>query len=135
SSTFRWTITDAGGLCPGNSDEVTIKVDAAPTTADAGPDQVLCNTTTTLAANTPVVGIGQWTIVSGTGGSFASASDPSTSFTGNAGTTYVLRWTISNESCAPSSDDVQILFEATPTPADAGDDQVVCATTTALAAN
>lgn len=135
SSTFRWTITDAGGLCPGNSDDVTIKVDAAPTTADAGPDQVLCNTTTTLAANTPVVGIGQWSIVSGTGGSFSSTSDPSTSFTGNPGTTYVLRWTISNESCAPSSDDVQILFEATPTPADAGDDQVVCATTTALAAN
>ena len=135
SSTFRWTISDAGGLCPGNSDEVTITVDAAPTAAVAGPDQVLCNTTTTLAANTPVVGTGSWSIISGTGGTIDAPASPTSSFTGTAGQTYQLRWTISNASCAPSSDDVQIIFESNPTPAAAGDDQVVCATTTALAAN
>ena len=41
-----------------------------PTTADAGPDQTgaaTCGlTSVTLAANTPVVGTGLWTIVSGT---------------------------------------------------------------------
>ncbi|HLT74628.1 MAG TPA: hypothetical protein VKZ68_06065, partial [Ohtaekwangia sp.] len=135
STTLRWTITDAGGLCPGNFDEVTVSVDAAPTTALAGPDQVLCNTTTSLAANTPIIGTGTWSIISGAGGTVVSPNDPASVFNGTAGTTYVLRWTIANGSCPESTDDVEISFDATPTVANAGPDQVVCANNTALAAN
>ncbi len=135
STTFRWTITDAGGLCPGNSDEVIVTVDAAPTIALAGPDQVLCNTTTSLAANTPIIGTGTWTIISGAGGSVVSVNDPASVFNGVAGQIYVLRWTIANGSCPSSTDDVQISFEGNPTVANAGPDQVVCANNTALAAN
>jgi gliding motility-associated-like protein len=137
SSTFEWTITDNNtpALCPGNADQVTISVGTPPTTAAAGPDQTLCATSTTLAANTPAVGTGAWTIESGAGGSITTPSSPTSGFTGIQGTTYVLKWAISNGSCTPSEDLVTITMDANPTLAAAGPDQIVCATTTALAAN
>ncbi len=129
---LQWTIANS---CGTSSDQVTIELEAAPTTANAGPDQTVCGPAT-LAANSPTVGIGQWTIVSGTGGNLADDADPATTFTGTAGTTYVLRWTVTNGSCAPSTDDVSITFDInTPTTANAGPDQSVCGTSTPLAAN
>ena len=132
---LRWTITN--GSCTATSDDVSITFDInTPTTADAGPDQAICNTTTTLAANTAVVGTGAWSVVSGTGGNFGDASSPASTFTGTAGTVYVLRWTISTTgTCTPSTDDVTISFDVTPTVANAGADQTVCATTATLAGN
>ncbi|HEY9047794.1 MAG TPA: hypothetical protein VIN08_17930, partial [Ohtaekwangia sp.] len=132
---LRWTITN--GTCAVSTDDVSITFDLnTPTTADAGTDQALCGTSATLAANTPVVGTGKWTIASGTGGSFVDDTNPTTDFSGTAGTTYILTWTISNgSSCTPSSDNVQIAFEVAPTAASAGPDQTLCATTATLAAN
>lgn len=137
SSTFEWTITDNNtpALCPGNSDQVTIAVSTSPTVANAGPDQTLCNTIANLSANTPTVGTGIWTIESGSGGTITSPSSPNSSFTGVAGNSYSLKWTISNGSCPPSEDLVTITLDANPTPANAGADQVICATSTTLAAN
>jgi gliding motility-associated-like protein len=137
SSTFQWTITDDNipALCPGNSDQVTITSAFPPTTANAGGDQVLCSTNASLSANTPVVGTGLWTIQSGTSGVVTTPTSPTSTFTGTQGTTYVLKWTISNGSCTPSEDLVSITLDANPTAAAAGPDQVVCATNTALAAN
>jgi len=66
-----------------------------PTVADAGPDQVNVISPTTLYGNTPVVGTGQWTIESGTGGNITEPSNPTSSFSGIANTSYTLRWTIS----------------------------------------
>jgi len=134
--TLRWTISN--GSCAASSDEVDITFDLnTPTIADAGPDQNVCGTSATLAANTPVVGTGEWSVVSGDGaGSFADDSDPATTFTGTAGTTYVLRWTISNGvACAPSTDDVTIAFEQMPAGTNAGPDQQVCGTSATLAGN
>ncbi|MEZ4902991.1 MAG: hypothetical protein R2822_15165 [Spirosomataceae bacterium] len=96
----------------------TITVNPKPTTANAGPDQTgpaTCNLTqVTLAANTPTVGTGAWSVVNGTGGSFGNASSPTSTFSGTAGSTYTLRWTISNSPCAASTDDVDITFAAPP---------------------
>ena len=133
--TLQWTITN--GLCGSTSDQVEITFDPdTPTVADAGADQNVCGTSTTLAANIPAVGTGQWSIVSGAGGSFADEFDPATTFDGTAGTTYVLRWTISNGVvCAPSTDDVTIAFEEMPAGTDAGTDQQVCGTSLTLAGN
>ena len=66
--------------------------------AEAGPDQVnLTSTITVLAGNTPAIGeTGVWTIVSGTGGTVFSATNPISSFFGIAGQTYTLSWTVSN---------------------------------------
>ena len=69
------------------------KFDAQPTAAAAGPNQSLCTPSAVLGANAPVLGTGQWTIVTGAGGSFVNANNPTTVFNGVSGTTYALRWT------------------------------------------
>jgi hypothetical protein len=61
-----------------------------------------------LAANTPSIGTGSWSIISGAGGSVTTPTSPTSTFTGVAGTSYTLRWTISNAPCAASTDDVVI---------------------------
>ncbi len=54
-------------MCSKRLDDVTITVSELPTPSDAGADQELCDTdNTTLAANTPTVGTGLWTVISGT---------------------------------------------------------------------
>jgi hypothetical protein len=78
-----------------------------PTTANAGPDQNVCGSSATLAANAPTVGTGTWSVVSGTG-TFANANDPNTTVTGLTPGPNVFRWTITNGACPPSSDDVTI---------------------------
>lgn len=102
-----------------------------PTVANAGPDQtsaLMCGlTSTALAANTPSVGTGSWSIVSGAGGSFLNSSLPTTTFSGVAGTTYTLRWTIASGNCTPSTDDVVIAFNVNPI-ANAGPDQTGAST-------
>ena len=112
-------------------------VSPLPTVANAGPDQTgasMCGlTTATLAANNPVIGTGSWSIVGGAGGTITTPSSPVSTFTGTAGATYVLRWTISNGSCTASTDDVSISFNQTPTVANAGPDQsgaAMCGLTT-----
>ncbi len=122
---FRWTITNSP--CSSSSDDVQLQVSTSnATTSDAGLDQTglsMCGlTSTTLAANNPTVGTGVWSIVSGIGGSFGNTTSRTSSFTGNAGDTYVLRWTITSVACV-STDDVTITFPKIPTVSNAGLDQ------------
>ncbi|HEU5166173.1 MAG TPA: S8/S53 family peptidase [Chitinophagaceae bacterium] len=102
--------------------------DCTPIAANAGPDQTGASTcgltTVTLAGNNPSPGTGQWSIVSGTGGSFGNNSSPTSTsptstFNGIAGSTYTLRWTIANSTCASSADDVVITFNKLPNSVDA----------------
>jgi hypothetical protein len=99
-----------GGTWNGTSNvSGVLTVSGIPTTAAAGPDQTVCEgTAITLAANSPMVGIGQWSIISGFGGSVTTPSSPTSTFTGTINTTYTLRWTTSNGTCANTSDDVVI---------------------------
>src|SRR5688572_891576 len=96
-------------------------------------------TSPTLAGNNLTVGTGLWTIVSGAGGTITTAGQFNSGFSGVAGTTYVLQWTISNAPCPNSSDQVTITFEQNPTVANAGADQTGAAmcglTSTTLAGN
>ena len=102
-------------------------VSAAPTVANAGPDQTGAATcgllSVTLAANSPAVGSGSWSIVSGIGGIITAPASPTSTFTGTAGVTYVLRWTITNPPCPSSTDDVTITLNENPSVANAGLDQ------------
>ncbi|MBL4577518.1 MAG: hypothetical protein JKX74_03540, partial [Flavobacteriales bacterium] len=79
----------------------------APTTSAAGPDQLLVQGTTTLAGNTPSVGTGNWSVVSGV----ATITTPTSETSGvtglTAGASATLRWKIMNNGCE-SSDDVTI---------------------------
>ena len=108
--TLAWTITSA---CGSNSDEVVISFicQSGPTVADAGPDQLNVQAiTTTLQANTPIIGNGSWSIISGTGGNILTPSNPTSSFTGLMGNSYTLRWTIATNHCGSTTDDVVISF-------------------------
>jgi len=126
--TLTWTISNTP--CAASTDDVIITFNQNPTVSNAGPDQpsaANCGLTSTpLAANTPVVGTGLWTIISGAGGSFALATNPTTTFSGAVGATYVLRWTISNAPCTPSTDDVSITFGQIPVAPIAGSNSSIC---------
>ena len=128
-----------GSTANGNT---SVTVTAQPTTANAGPAQTICNTTSsvTLAANTPGVGTAAWSVVSGpstSGSQFSSITSPSATFTPASGAgTYTLRWTISNSPCTASTSNVVITVNAPPATANAGPDQTICATGSGtLAAN
>jgi len=93
-----------------SSPDYPVNVLPLPTTADAGDDQPdIEDTVTTLDANTPVYGTGEWSVISGQGGVISDIYDPQSTFTGSTDSTYVLRWTITN-SCGESYDDVTIGF-------------------------
>lgn len=131
---FQWTISN--GVCSTNSN-VTITIASGPTPANAGPDQNLCLlTSTNLLANTPTLGTGQWTYVSGPAG--YTITDPliaNTSVTGLVPGVYVFRWTTNFSNCTPSTDDVQVTVYANPTVAAAGTDQTICSSTVTMAGN
>lgn len=79
--------------------------------ANAGTDNNgIQGTIHQLSANTPVPGTtGQWSIVSGTGGTFSNTNNFNSTFSGVSGQTYILRWTLTN-TCGSSYDDVSITF-------------------------
>jgi Leucine-rich repeat (LRR) protein len=128
---LTWSVFN--GSCPASADTVVIQMDAIPDVANAGADQSLCDSAAYLAANAPTAGTGKWTVVPGDSTMFANTMDPFTTFTGVPGTTYTLTWTISSGSCAPSSDDVIVTIDGTPTTANAGADQTVCSVASLVA--
>jgi len=105
---LKWTITTS---CSSSESNTIVAFNHTPTIANAGANQKPTDGTTTLAlaGNTPVEGIGKWTIISGEGGNFADIHDPKTLFTGQAGQRYTLQWSIET-SCATSTDETTIAF-------------------------
>ena len=75
--------------------------------ASAGDDQLTCEESITLNANTPLNNeSGVWTVVSG-GGFFNDPFDPNTTVTGLPDGNNIFQWEISNE-CAISVDQINI---------------------------
>jgi uncharacterized repeat protein (TIGR01451 family) len=114
---LRWTISN--GSCTSSTADVTVKISQPPTVANAGPDQQMCgNGPVTLAANTPLVGTGTWSVASGGTGTFTpNANTPNATFTPTGGAVpYTLRWTISNSPCNDSFDEVDLLCNAATPP-------------------
>ncbi|MEJ7627140.1 MAG: DUF2341 domain-containing protein [Ferruginibacter sp.] len=108
--TLRWTISN--NPCTTSTSDVIITFNRIPTISNAGADQTgaaTCGSASiTLAGNSPSVGTGAWSIVSGSGGTITTPTSATSTFSGVHGTTYTLRWTISNTPCTASSDDVII---------------------------
>ena len=106
---FEWTISN--GTCTPSSNTVTITNSALPTTANAGPNQVNCGPispatteTVTMAANTPSIGSGLWTKISGPGSqTITNPISPTTIISGLSVGVYVFNWTITNGACSSSS--------------------------------
>ncbi|MDP1763390.1 MAG: PKD-like domain-containing protein, partial [Sediminibacterium sp.] len=92
----------------------TVTVLQLVTPADAGPDQTLCNTTSTsLAANTPVSGVGIWSALAGNPSSvtFSNSADRKSVVNGLTIGTYRFVWVISNGICSDSRDTVNITIQ------------------------
>jgi len=137
--TLSWTISN--GACTASTDNVTIIYDPiGPTPADAGLNQAICGaTTTTLAANNPTIGVGQWSFAAGGNpggaGIITDVNNLASGFSGTTGVVYTLVWTITSGTCS-SNDQVQVQFNVPPTTSNAGSDQSICAlTNTTLNAN
>ena len=109
--TGSYTVNGTNGACTSNA-SAPVSVTVAPQPmATAGGPQTICalGTTTGLGGNTPTVGTGAWSIVSGGTGTFSNASSPSSTFTHTGGTgPVVLAWTISNPPCASSAANVAL---------------------------
>jgi large repetitive protein len=133
--TFRWMISFS--TCTPDSDDVQITISTPPTTAIAGNDQTICSTSATMQGNNPGTGTGQWSLVSGPNTpTIATPSSPTTTINNLVPGTYLFEWEISNGTCTNSYDTVQVNVTAGPTPANAGNDQSLCATdSTQLAGN
>jgi hypothetical protein len=99
-------------------------------TANAGPNDAVCGLTyTAFAANTPVVGTGTWTQVSGPGTSiFTNANSPTSGVTVTVNGVYTFRWTVTAVAPCPGSaqDDVDINFAGNPSTANAGTNKTAC---------
>ena len=123
---FVWTISN--GVCASSSDTITVQVDANPSAAIVGANQVICANTTTISANNPVIGTGLWSVITGAS-SVISSTTNSTSVTNLSVGQNNFVWTISNGVCASSSDTITVYTFAQPTTANAGADQALCALT------
>jgi uncharacterized protein YodC (DUF2158 family) len=128
---LRWTVS-SGGACPEVFDEVSIFSQGSLGDPDAGPDQVLCGADETFVTALPDI-TGLWTVSAGTA-FIDNPTSPNTIVSVPVGTTAVLRWTIDNGICPPAFDEMSITNEAPLAPANAGPDQLICATSTTLAA-
>ncbi|MEX1132710.1 MAG: hypothetical protein WEC15_05765, partial [Flavobacteriales bacterium] len=125
---FVWTIDN--GACGISSDSISVFIfDGDSDQANAGPDAELCtpNTSTELAGNAAVFpASGEWTLLAGTG-SFADASDPTTTVSGLSIGVNTFQWTIDNEPCGTTQDQVTIVvYDETQPSANAGPDQELC---------
>ena len=118
---FEWSISS--GICSIKKDTIKLIVNQPPTTANAGIDQVLCNTPSlNLQGNTPTIGTGNWTQFSGPNTAvFSDETNPNTLVSNLVNGTYIFNWTTSFSPCS-STDQVIITNYQNPTIANAGSD-------------
>lgn len=102
-SAINWRIDDLS---------INATVSNAPSTATVGADQSVCSLTSNpLGGNTPQVGTGTWSQVSGPGNTnFSSPTSGSSTATASVDGTYVYRWSINNGCATTSTADVTVTF-------------------------
>lgn len=91
---LRWTITSAN--CT-STDDLLI-TNNSPTIAAAGENAEVCGETAVLFANSPAVGYGYWTVMSGNG-DFVDSLNYNTTINGLQFGDNILRWTTVNGLC------------------------------------
>ena len=129
SNRFRWVIDNNG--CTSSS-EVEIIYDFVE--ADAGDDDIICDSFTQLKASNPLPGTGTWGIKGGSGTAvFEDPSDPLTVVTNLDRGENILTWTVTNGNCSDVSE-VSITNNK-PTVPDAGQNQPLCEPSTYLQGN
>jgi large repetitive protein len=109
--------------CYGTPVTSVINVEPLPVTAYAGPDTTLCSVTNTypLTGNSPGFGHGKWTVVHGTGITFANDTIPNTTVSGmTGGNTYQFQWTITTAPGCQSESAVTIVVNLPTVPGTTG---------------
>lgn len=111
---LNWTVKN--GYCADNTDVVRVSVYLEPSAADAGATQTdVCAANVVLKGNTPTVGIGTWSLVSGPNTPVIDApNSPETKVLNTIPGTYQFKWTISNGSCAEKSATVNVTVSSMP---------------------
>ena len=127
---FEWSVSTPG--CPPSTDQVTITINGFPPLSNAGTDQTLCTSGTTLAANLPTTGTsGTWTLAGGSA-TFSNINS-NTSLVSNLGVgSNTLVWTVTDPACPAVADTVVITVASALSVADAGADQQVCSSDATL---
>src|ERR1700741_2694310 len=90
-----------------------IQVDAEPTVPYAGGDREICSDNFNLEGNSVTIGLGNWTLVSGSG-SLQNASLNNTTINSLGIGANVFKWTIQNGVCPAKEDEVTITRDEPP---------------------
>ena len=126
-----WSVSN--GICPASTDSLRLEV-AFPREASAGSDQILCDSSVTLAGNEPGFSGGTWFILSGAG-TLADSSLPNTVVSNLGIGENLLVWTLENGACDSDQDTVKITRELSPGISIAGEDLEICGSSASLNAN
>lgn len=110
---LRWELKG----CDIFNKDVSVTIGCETLQANAGADQQTTNTTITLNGNLPTGTTGLWTIVSGNNGQLTNPTQGNATFTGVAGNTYTLRWTLTNACGQTSFDELTINMTLSTDPA------------------
>lgn len=127
---LNYRVTNPNGLYADGT--LTITVADLPTSA-TNSSKIMCisEVSTVLSGNTPVVGTGSWTVISGPStlnSQFSSLSNPTATFTPAGGVgNYLIRWTISNNPSPSSVADATVTVNSLPTTATNESTQTMCA--------
>ncbi|NCI48620.1 hypothetical protein GWC95_01705 [Sediminibacterium roseum] len=108
----QYRVLVGNNVCqPVYSNLITITITPQVSTADAGPDQLLCSTSSIrLSGNNPASGNGKWSLLSGpTAAAFSDQSAGNPVVTNIVPGTYYFEWRISNGVCADSKDTVRVV--------------------------
>ncbi len=127
---FIWQITNG---CMTGYDTITITTTSniGPGTANAGPDQCITSSTTTIILTGNDIGVdetGTWTLLSSPSGNNAgyTSNHAKDSVLGAILGTYTFEWRLDKGGCTPSRDTVMVTIAASPLVADANLDQNLC---------
>jgi hypothetical protein len=144
--TFRLIVTDNSGATA--SDDVNVTVNAAPVNqppiVNAGTDQTItlpvssANLSGTASDPDGSIATYNWTKVSGGSATITSPSSASTTITGLTAGPYTFRLTVTDNSGAAASDDVNITVNSAPNQlpvANAGADQTITLPTNSVTLN
>lgn len=105
-----YTVTFTANGCISAPGTVTVQVLPNPSVANAGPDQQLCNnSTTTLAGNNAGNGTGTWTVLAPSTAVVAQINNPTATVSDLPQGTTTLVWTVSNNVCPATTDTVNIV--------------------------
>jgi PKD repeat protein len=112
SATLTYVITpySASG-CPGTPVSVSVQVDPALTTPNAGQDENICNSSSFVLKGNPIIaGTGTWTLTSAQSGvTFTDDHAYNTTVSGLVpGQNYVFQWTVTGGICGALSDDMSL---------------------------